>query len=184
MDISFTCDKCGKILVIDEAGVGITIDCPQCGKAVYVPSAMPPKPKEAPVRVEPKPLKPMVARPWAPAPAHASPPRNNPLVPSYSVQQKSGIHPSIEAGVHCLLIFVAIEIVGLLAARQNILWAEIFLYASTPFLIAPLLCAVYGMCVGHVRHGLLVLGGLTLIIGLSCWFMFSPVLQLMKPFMR
>lgn len=188
MDISFTCDKCGKNLVIDEAGAGITIDCPECGNAVYVPSATPPKPKEAPVRVELKPLK----RVPAPAPVPASPLRNNPLLPSHLDQQKSAIHPSIEAGVHCLLILIAIEIVGLLATRQNLLWAAIFFYASTPFVFAPLLCAVYGMCVGHVREGLLVLGGLALIIGISCWLMFSPLLspssegiqQLMKPFLK
>jgi len=188
MDISFTCDKCGKILVIDEAGAGITIDCPQCGKAVYVPSTTPPKPKEVPVRVEPKPL----TRVATPPPSPASPPRNNPLVPSYPGQQKSVVHPSIEAGVHCLLILIAIEIVGFLAARQNILWAGVFFYASTPFVLAPLLCAVYGMCVGHVRDGLLLLAGLALIIGLSCWFIFSPFVQmggggmqqLMKQFLR
>jgi phage FluMu protein Com len=188
MDISFTCDKCGKTLLIDEAGAGITIDCPQCGKAVYVPSAAPQKPKETPVRVEPKPLKPVAARAAAPA----SPPRSNPQVPSYSSQQKSGIHPSIEASIHCLLILVAIETVGFLAVRQNILWSGIFLYASMPFVFAPLLCAVYGMCVGHIKHGLLLLGGLALILGISCWLMFSPLLlpsgggmqQLMRQFMR
>jgi phage FluMu protein Com len=42
MDISFTCDKCGKKLIIDDATAGITIDCPECGKAVYEPSSVPP----------------------------------------------------------------------------------------------------------------------------------------------
>lgn len=51
MDISFTCDKCGKNLAIDDAAAGITIDCPECGKAVYVPSSVPPpQPKEPTVR--------------------------------------------------------------------------------------------------------------------------------------
>jgi len=184
MDISFICDKCGKTLVIDEAGAGISIDCPECGKAVYVPSAARSKQKDVPVRVELKSSKPVAAP--------ASPPRNNLLLPPYSGQQKSAIHPSIEACVHCLLILIAIEILGLLATRQNMLWAGIFFYASSPFLIAPLLCAVYGMCIGHVREGLLVLVGLGLIIGISCWLMFSLLLspspegmqQLMKQFVR
>jgi predicted RNA-binding Zn-ribbon protein involved in translation (DUF1610 family) len=184
MDISIACDKCGKNIAIDEAGAGITIDCPECGKAVYVPSAGPARSKEAPVRVELKPLKRV--------PAPASPPHSNPLLPSYSGQEKSTVHPSIEAGVHCLLILVAIEVVGFLVLRQNVLWASIFFYVSAPFLIAPLLCAVYGMCAGHVREGLLVLAGLSLIIGLSCWLMysaFSPpsgegMQQLLKPLLR
>jgi transcription elongation factor Elf1 len=30
MDITFSCDKCGQSIVIDEAGAGITVDCPNC----------------------------------------------------------------------------------------------------------------------------------------------------------
>jgi hypothetical protein len=51
MDITFTC-KCGQEIVIDEAGAGITVDCPGCGKPIYVPSKQPPKAKDIPVRVE------------------------------------------------------------------------------------------------------------------------------------
>ena len=51
MDITFTC-KCGQEIVIDEAGAGITVDCPGCGKPVYVPSKQPPKAKDIPVRIE------------------------------------------------------------------------------------------------------------------------------------
>jgi DNA-directed RNA polymerase subunit RPC12/RpoP len=176
MEVSVTCDKCGKNILIDQKSAGLTIDCPQCGKAVYVSSAAPPKPKEISARVV----------------APASPPRNNPLVPSYSGPEKSEVHPSIQAGVHCLLILMAIEIVGLLLLRQNMSWALIFFYASAPFLIAALLCAVYGMCVGHVREGLLVLGGLSVIIGLSYWLIFSALAtpsgegmqQLIKPLLK
>jgi DNA-directed RNA polymerase subunit RPC12/RpoP len=42
MDINFQCDKCGQNLEVDEAGAGMTVDCPKCSKPVYVPS----KPKE------------------------------------------------------------------------------------------------------------------------------------------
>ncbi len=178
MDISFTCDKCGKTLVIDHAGAGITIDCPECGKAVYVPSsAAPPKPKEPPARVEPKPL-PRVATPTPlqPPGPHPAQPRNNPLVPSYTTTPKYTVHPSIAAGVHCLVILVGIELVGLCVLRQNLQLGVALLYASTPFLIAPLLCAVYAMCVGHVRHGLLVVAGLSLIIAMSYWAGISMVM--------
>lgn len=54
MDISFDCDTCGKHLVIDQAGAGITIDCPGCGKPAYVPSLSSHKPPDPPARVEVK----------------------------------------------------------------------------------------------------------------------------------
>jgi len=38
MDINFRCDKCGQNLEVDEAGAGMTVDCPKCGKPVYVPT--------------------------------------------------------------------------------------------------------------------------------------------------
>jgi hypothetical protein len=38
MDITFSCDKCGQSIVIDEAGAGITVDCPNCRQPVYVPT--------------------------------------------------------------------------------------------------------------------------------------------------
>jgi len=171
MDISFTCDRCGKNLVIDDAAAGITIDCPECGKAVYVPSTTPPKPKEPPARVEPKPSN-RVAMP-APAPSPAARPRNNPLVPSYAPNQKPALHPSIEAGVHCLVILAGIEFVGFFVIRQNFLLIWSVLVPCEIFGLAAFLCAVYGMCIGHVRHGLLVLAGLALIVSMSCWIAVS-----------
>lgn len=45
-DILFECPSCGKSLVVDEAGEGMIIDCPQCHISVIVPpkarSAAPP----------------------------------------------------------------------------------------------------------------------------------------------
>ena len=38
MDISFCCDKCKQDLLVDEAGTGTTMDCPKCGKPVYIPN--------------------------------------------------------------------------------------------------------------------------------------------------
>jgi hypothetical protein len=55
MDISFDCGICGKHLVVDEAGAGITIDCPGCGKPVYVPSPASQNQSGTPTRVEVKP---------------------------------------------------------------------------------------------------------------------------------
>ena len=37
MDITFACESCGQNLVIDEAGAGLTIQCPKCGTSLEVP---------------------------------------------------------------------------------------------------------------------------------------------------
>ncbi|HTS18038.1 MAG TPA: hypothetical protein VMP11_10735 [Verrucomicrobiae bacterium] len=40
-DIDFSCTACGKSLVIDSAGAGIQVTCPQCGAVVTAPQASP-----------------------------------------------------------------------------------------------------------------------------------------------
>jgi DNA-directed RNA polymerase subunit M/transcription elongation factor TFIIS len=40
MDIFFNCQACGQHMVIDEAGAGIVIQCPKCGRDVGVPMAV------------------------------------------------------------------------------------------------------------------------------------------------
>jgi hypothetical protein len=45
MDVFFNCPACGQHLVIDEAGVGLTIPCPKCAKDLTVPAR---KPAETP----------------------------------------------------------------------------------------------------------------------------------------
>jgi DNA-directed RNA polymerase subunit RPC12/RpoP len=37
MDISFSCNKCGQQIAIDEAGAGQLVDCPKCGIPIEVP---------------------------------------------------------------------------------------------------------------------------------------------------
>ncbi|HVM61553.1 MAG TPA: hypothetical protein VMV72_11885 [Verrucomicrobiae bacterium] len=185
MDISFTCGNCGKKLVIDDAGAGITIDCPDCGKPVYVPTAAPPpKPKDPPARVEPKPATRVAAPAPAPTPQPVRPavipskpalslPNGSRGLPASTPKQKPSVHPSIEAGVHCLVITVAIEFAGFFVARQNFLLAYGVLIPCEIFGVAAFLCAVYAMCIGHVKHGLLVLAGLALIAALSWWLVIT-----------
>ena len=38
MDIEFNCDKCGQQIVIEEAGAGLTVQCPKCNQSLLVPS--------------------------------------------------------------------------------------------------------------------------------------------------
>lgn len=38
MDITFNCTSCGQHVVIDEAGAGLTIQCPGCGESITVPN--------------------------------------------------------------------------------------------------------------------------------------------------
>jgi len=44
MDITFACEKCGQHLVIDEAGAGVTIQCPKCDASLTVPKPPSPSP--------------------------------------------------------------------------------------------------------------------------------------------
>jgi hypothetical protein len=39
MDITFRCDRCSQNIVIDEAGAGLTVQCPECGQSLSVPKA-------------------------------------------------------------------------------------------------------------------------------------------------
>ena len=55
MDITFQCDNCGQNLEVEEAGAGMTVDCPKCGKPVYVPTKSTKPPATAP-RVPEAPL--------------------------------------------------------------------------------------------------------------------------------
>ena len=45
MDIRFSCPSCGHHMVIDEAGAGMVVACPECGRDAPVPKVTPgPKP--------------------------------------------------------------------------------------------------------------------------------------------
>ena len=37
-DIKFDCPECKSLLTVDEAGVGMTLTCPQCSKSIRVPN--------------------------------------------------------------------------------------------------------------------------------------------------
>lgn len=39
MDITFNCDACEQSIAIDEAGAGLTVQCPHCGQSLTVPKA-------------------------------------------------------------------------------------------------------------------------------------------------
>jgi uncharacterized Zn finger protein len=50
MDIRFSCPACGHHMVIDEAGAGMVVQCPECGSDADVPkveSKPAPTPKPA-----------------------------------------------------------------------------------------------------------------------------------------
>jgi type IV pilus assembly protein PilM len=36
-DISFTCDKCGQDILVDESAAGATVNCPSCGGQLVIP---------------------------------------------------------------------------------------------------------------------------------------------------
>ena len=39
MDISFNCSSCGTHILIDEAGAGMSVQCPKCNQSLTVPTA-------------------------------------------------------------------------------------------------------------------------------------------------
>jgi hypothetical protein len=157
MDITFSCDGCGQRLTIDEAGAGITIDCPRCGKPSYVPSKPILETKTTPIRVEVGSAKPYHTPETAPQSV------TYPVTSPYVNRKDDSIHPAIVGGLTCLLLFVACGFVGLVLMYQNPLRVMPLLYAIVPFATAAFLCAVYGICVGHVRHGALLIAGISLI---------------------
>ena len=40
MDILFSCPECQQHVVIDAAGAGLVVDCPNCGREVRVPGPL------------------------------------------------------------------------------------------------------------------------------------------------
>ncbi|HUJ09260.1 MAG TPA: hypothetical protein VL171_04480 [Verrucomicrobiae bacterium] len=60
-------------------------------------------------------------------------------------------------------------LIFLILMRQDFFAAAAILYVAGPFAAAAPLCAIYGMCVGHVKHGLLLLGAMGFLMGLSYW---------------
>jgi predicted RNA-binding Zn-ribbon protein involved in translation (DUF1610 family) len=55
-DILFECPSCGKSLVVDEAGEGMIIDCPQCRTNVIVPPQSTKAAAPTALKVESKPI--------------------------------------------------------------------------------------------------------------------------------
>ena len=72
MDIRFSCPACGHHMVIDAAGAGMIVACPECGKDARVPNKLepdlpslpPPPPPPAPATVKDR----TVAMKWTPPP--------------------------------------------------------------------------------------------------------------------
>jgi uncharacterized Zn finger protein len=42
VDIRFSCPACGHHIIIDEAGAGMIVECPECGADAPVPKPTPP----------------------------------------------------------------------------------------------------------------------------------------------
>jgi len=61
MDISFGCPECRQHMVIDEAGAGLLVPCPKCGREIRVPS-----PATSPASASPPDKERTVALKWTP----------------------------------------------------------------------------------------------------------------------
>src|SRR5208283_6216684 len=145
MDINFACPNCRQSLEIDESGAGITIDCPKCGKPVYVPSRSP-----APTLFVPPPQPPSAIR-----------------VAVRPTARPASMLPSIEGGIHCVAIAAGLLIVAFVLFRTGLVLAMVFNILAIPFQMGALLCAVYGICKGSIKRGLALLAGVGLLFTFS-----------------
>jgi DNA-directed RNA polymerase subunit M/transcription elongation factor TFIIS len=68
MDIAFGCPQCQQHVVIDEAGAGLLVACPKCGREIRVPSPDDPKsnPGAKPANVSKPDKERTVAMKWTP----------------------------------------------------------------------------------------------------------------------
>jgi len=168
MDISFKCSKCGQSLVIDEVGAGNSLDCPKCGSPVYVPNRTGPQPQEAATRLSVSSSRPAASNPLLP-------PSRQAVIPATEIKESDQEHPAIIGSLHCLIILVALGVIGCFAFHQNIFAGMVFLYMAVPFVPVQILCATYGICKGHVKDGLLLIGGISVLIGLFAWIVFASL---------
>jgi hypothetical protein len=106
MDITFTC-KCGQEIVIDEAGAGITIDCPGCGKPVYVPSKEADRAKDTPIRVK-TPLAKLVTK-QSQVPPPPSQPARTPVTPAgHNLALSGGESVTVQGRMHPIVVFLPV----------------------------------------------------------------------------
>jgi predicted RNA-binding Zn-ribbon protein involved in translation (DUF1610 family) len=134
MDITFACINCGQKLEVDEGGAGVSIDCPKCGKPVSVPSRQNVSTQQPLMRVSLNPT-----------------------------QEPSSLPPSIEGSLHCVFIAAGLSVLGLILFRfgsvTGMITSLICYVLAIPFQVGALLCAIYGICLGSIKHGLALLAG-------------------------
>ena len=87
MDITFSCQKCGQHIAIDEAGAGQLIDCPNCGIPLEVPYKSQPtiKPATPAPAIATPPAQPMKASERPPKPTQSEPRKRRGLATTASV---------------------------------------------------------------------------------------------------
>jgi DNA-directed RNA polymerase subunit RPC12/RpoP len=147
MYVTFNCSNCRQSLEIDESGAGASIDCPKCGKPVYVPSRAVASPTELPTRVAVK-------------------PKQHSTATGASSANRSSLPPSIEGGLHCVVVAAVLLIIGLFLFRSGLVVGMICFAVAIPFQIAALLCAVYAICNGSIKHGLALVVGVAVLCAL------------------
>jgi predicted RNA-binding Zn-ribbon protein involved in translation (DUF1610 family) len=158
MDITFSCTNCGQNLEINENGAGASIDCPKCGKPVYVPSRAAKVTQEEPVRVAVRPVQ-----------------RSTPSNAEH--EKLTSAPPYIEGGLHCVFIGAVLMVIGLFLFRMGLVAGMICYALAIPFQIGALLCGVHGICRGSIKHGLGLLAGVSVLCAL---IVFGPLWGIAK----
>jgi len=69
MDIRFACPHCAQHIMVDESGVGLEIECPNCHSQVTVPASVKPTARKLPRMVVEKPAEAAPPEPMGPPPA-------------------------------------------------------------------------------------------------------------------
>lgn len=78
-----------------------------------------------------------------------------------------GTIPAVTGGVICLLILVMLCGGGFLVLRHDLAWLPAFLGAAAPFGLMVLVCGAYAVCRGQTQHGILLVAGLAVTVGLT-----------------
>jgi len=103
MDIEFFCSHCGQSLSIDERGAGITVDCPKCKKAAYVPSKAVAAPETPPGSLTQVPQKKTLGQPPRP-PTIPKPPPAQQTLPGHNLALTAGETVVLQGRMHVVVV--------------------------------------------------------------------------------
>lgn len=97
--------------------------------------------------------------------------------PPLSIPTKPKTHPSVWASLSCLVVYGVAVVAGLFLNGKLPGAGVVCSAFALPFILGATLCAIYGMCQGQIKSGLVLLLGASILLGVSCG---STVLSLIQ----